>query len=183
MAEWLKAHDSKSCGQQCLGGSNPLASARKIKKRPLGLVFLLSIFTFCYDGKIYVLLRSAMSSIFSKIIAGEIPSYKIYEDDKVLAFLDINPEVKGHTLVVPKVEVDKIYDLSEEDWVALWAAVKKISAHMEEITGRRTLYKVIGTDVPHAHVHLMPYDETWEHGKTLSLTEDEFNAIREKLAM
>lgn len=124
-----------------------------------------------------------MSSIFSKIIAGEIPSYKIYEDDKVLAFLDINPEVKGHTLVVPKVEVDKIYDLSEEDWVALWTAVKKVSKHMEDVIGRRTLYKVIGTDVPHAHVHLMPYDETWEQGKTLSLTEDEFNSIREKLAM
>jgi len=124
-----------------------------------------------------------MSTIFTKIIDGEIPSYKIYEDDKVLAFLDINPEVKGHTLVVPKVEVDKIYDLSEVDWVALWAAVKKISAHMEEVTGRRTLYKVIGTDVPHAHVHLMPFDETWEHGKTLSLTDDEFNSIREKLAM
>ena len=124
-----------------------------------------------------------MSTIFTKIIEGEIPSYKIYEDDKVIAFLDINPEVKGHTLVVPKVEVDKIYDLSEVDWAALWAAVKKISAHMEGVTGRRILYKVIGTDVPHAHVHLMPFDETWEQGKTLSLTEDEFNSIREKLAM
>ena len=124
-----------------------------------------------------------MSTIFTKIIEGEIPSYKIYEDARVVAFLDINPEVKGHTLVVPKVEVDKIYDLSDEDWGALWYAVKTISKHMEEVTGRRTLYKVIGTDVPHAHVHLMPYDETWEHGKTLSLSEDEFNSIREKLSM
>lgn len=124
-----------------------------------------------------------MSSIFSKIIEGEIPAYKIYEDDKVLAFLDINPEVKGHTLVVPKVEVDKVYELSEVDWVALWAAVKNISQHMEDVTGRRVLFKVIGTDVPHAHVHLMPYDETWEHGKTLSLTDDEFVSIREKLSM
>ena len=124
-----------------------------------------------------------MSTIFTKIIEGEIPSYKIYEDERVVAFLDINPEVKGHTLVVPKVEVDKIYDLSDEDWGALWYAVKNISKHMEEVTGRRTLYKVIGTDVPHAHVHLMPYDETWEHGKTLSLSEDEFDSIREKLSM
>lgn len=124
-----------------------------------------------------------MSTIFTKIIEGEIPSYKIYEDDRVMAFLDINPEVKGHTLVVPKVEVDKIYDLSDVDWVALWAAVKNISKYMEEVTGRRTLYKVIGTDVPHAHVHLMPFDETWEQGKTLSLSEDEFNSIREKLSM
>lgn len=123
-----------------------------------------------------------MASIFSKIISGEIPSYKIYEDDKTYAFLDINPESKGHTLVVPKVEVDKIYELSDEDWGALWASVKKVAAHMEEVTGRRTLMKVIGTDIPHAHVHLMPLDETWEHGRTLSLTEDEFKDIQAKLA-
>ncbi len=123
-----------------------------------------------------------MASIFSKIIAGEIPSYKIYEDEKIFAFLDINPESKGHTLVVPKAEVDKIYELSDEDYHALWAAVKKVAAHMEEVSGRRTLMKVIGTDVPHAHVHLMPMDETWEYGRTLSLTEDEFKEIQEKLA-
>ncbi len=123
-----------------------------------------------------------MSTIFSKIIAGEIPAYKIYEDEKTFAFLDINPESKGHTLVVPKVEVDKIYELSDEDWGALWAAAKKVAQHMEEVTGRRTLFKVIGTDVPHAHIHLMPFDETWEYGRTLSLTEDEFKEIQEKLA-
>ncbi len=123
-----------------------------------------------------------MASIFSKIIAGEIPSYKIYEDEKTFAFLDINPESKGHTLVVPKVEVDKIYELSDEDYYALWAAVKKVAARIEEVSGRRTLMKVIGTDVPHAHVHLMPMDETWEYGRTLSLTEDEFREIQEKLA-
>lgn len=123
-----------------------------------------------------------MASIFSKIIAGEIPSYKIYEDEKTFAFLDINPESKGHTLVVPKAEVDKIYELSDEDYHALWAAVKKVAAHMEEVSGRRTLMKVIGTDVPHAHVHLMPMDETWEYGRTLQLTEDEFKEVQEKLA-
>lgn len=123
-----------------------------------------------------------MASIFSKIIAGEIPCYKIYEDEKTFAFLDINPESKGHTLVVPKVEVDKIYELSDEDYHALWAAVKKVAARIEEVSGRRTLMKVIGTDVPHAHVHLMPMDETWEYGRTLSLTEDEFREIQEKLA-
>ncbi len=123
-----------------------------------------------------------MASIFSKIIAGEIPSYKIYEDEKTFAFLDINPESKGHTLVVPKAEVDKIYELSDEDYHALWAAVKKVAAHMEEVSGRRTLMKVIGTDVPHAHVHLMPMDETWEYGRTLQLTEDEFKEIQDKLA-
>ena len=123
-----------------------------------------------------------MASIFSKIVAGEIPCYKVYEDEKTLAFLDINPESKGHTLVIPKVEVDKIYELSDEDYHALWATVKKVAARIEEVSGRRTLMKVIGTDVPHAHVHLMPYDETWEYGRTLKLTEDEFNEIAGKLA-
>ena len=123
-----------------------------------------------------------MASVFTKIINGEIPCYKIYEDEKTMAFLDINPEVKGHTLVVPKLEVDKIYDLPEEDWVALWASVKKIAAHMDEVTGRRIVMKVVGTDVAHAHVHLTPIDETWEYGKTLQLRDDEFEEIQKKLA-
>ena len=123
-----------------------------------------------------------MASIFAKIISGEIPSYKIYEDGKTYAFLNINPETKGHTLVVPKVEVDKIYELEDEDWNALWASVKKISKHMEDVIGRRVLMKVVGTDVPHAHVHLMPLDETWEYGRTLKLSDEEFEEIRDKLA-
>jgi histidine triad (HIT) family protein len=123
-----------------------------------------------------------MASIFSRIIAGEIPSYKIYEDEKTCAFLDINPETKGHTLVVPKAEVDKIYDLEDEDYHALWASVKKIARRIEDVSGRRVVMKVVGTDVPHAHVHLMPMDETWEYGRTLNLTEDEFKEIQEKLA-
>ena len=122
-----------------------------------------------------------MPSVFTKIINSEIPCYKIYEDDKTFAFLDINPETKGHTLVVPKNEVDKIYELPDEDYQALMATVKKLSAHMEKVLGTRTLWKVIGTDVPHAHVHLLPYDETWEHGKTLKLTPEEFEEIRAKL--
>ena len=124
-----------------------------------------------------------MSSIFTKIIKGEIPCYKIYEDDKTFAFLDINPETKGHTLVVPKNEVDKIYELDDEDYEALMRTVKKLSKNMEKVLGRRTLWKVIGTDVPHVHVHLLPYDETWEHGRNLKLTEEEFEEIRQKLAL
>ena len=124
-----------------------------------------------------------MASVFSRIISGEIPCYKVYEDEKTCAFLDINPEVKGHTLVVPKVEVGKIYDLSDEDWAALWASAKKIAKHMDEVTGRRTIMKVVGVDLPdHSHIHLIPYDETWEDGKTLKLREEEFEEIREKLA-
>lgn len=122
-----------------------------------------------------------MPSVFTKIINSEIPCYKIYEDDKTFAFLDINPETKGHTLVIPKNEVDKIYELPDEDYQALMATVKKLSAHMEKVLGARTLWKVIGTDVPHAHVHLLPFDETWEHGKTLKLTPEEFEEIRAQL--
>ena len=124
-----------------------------------------------------------MSSIFSKIIAGEIPCYKIYEDEKTLAFLDIHPEARGHTLVIPKVEVDKIYDLSDEEYVHLMKVVKKLAKHMEEVMGARTLMKVIGTDVPHAHVHLMSFDETWQHGRTLEFSTEEMEEIRAKLAI
>ncbi|MBQ8996910.1 HIT domain-containing protein [Candidatus Saccharibacteria bacterium] len=124
-----------------------------------------------------------MSSIFSKIVAGEVPCYKIYEDERTLAFLDIHPESRGHTLVIPKAEVDKIYDLSDEDYEALWATVKKLAKHMDEKLGTRTLMKVVGTDVPHAHVHLMPLDPEWVHGQTLELSEDEFREIQQKLAM
>ena len=122
-----------------------------------------------------------MSSIFTKIINGDIPCYKIYEDAKTIAFLDIHPETRGHTLVVPKAEVDKIYDLPEEDYLALMQTVKKLSQHMEKVLGTRTLWKVVGTDVPHAHVHLEPYDETWFHGREVALTPTEFEEIRARL--
>ena len=123
-----------------------------------------------------------MSSIFAKIVAGEIPCYKVYEDDKVLAFLDIHPETKGHTLVIPKVEVDRIYDLEDEDYQALMMAAKKIARHMEDVLGQRTLWKVMGTDVPHAHIHLEPLDETWFHGRILEFSPEEMEAIRAKIA-
>lgn len=124
-----------------------------------------------------------MSSIFSKIIQGEIPCYKIYEDDKTLAFLDIHPESKGHVLVIPKLEIDKIYDLPDEDYQALMATAKKLSKHLEDKLGARILWKVIGTDVPHAHIHLMPLDPNWHYGHTLELNEDEFEQIRQSLSM
>ena len=122
-----------------------------------------------------------MSSVFSKIIQGEIPCYKIYEDDKTLAFLDIHPESRGHVLVIPKLEVDKIYDLPDEDYQALMSTVKKLSQHLEKQLGARILWKVVGTDVPHAHVHLMPLDETWQYGRTLELSPEEFEQIRQRL--
>lgn len=122
-----------------------------------------------------------MASIFTKIIEGEIPSYKIYEDEKTLAFLDIHPETSGHTLVIPKVEVDKVYDLSDADYQALMTTVKKVAQNMEKVLGKRVVLKVIGVDVPHAHVHVMPMDDNWEHGKTFSPSEDEMRAMQEKL--
>ncbi len=124
-----------------------------------------------------------MASIFSKIVTGEIPCYKIYEDETVLAFLDIHPETRGHTLVIPKIEIDKIYDLPDDVYTHLMSVVKMLSKNMEEKLGARTLLKVIGTDVPHAHVHLVPYDEKYEHGKTLELAPEEFEKIRDILAV
>ena len=122
-----------------------------------------------------------MASVFTKIIKGEIPCYKIYEDEKTFAFLDIAPETPGHTLVVPKVEVDKIYELSDEDYAAVWETARKLARNMEKVLGARTLFKVIGTDVPHAHIHLLPYDETWEHGRTVKLSDAEMAELAERL--
>lgn len=124
-----------------------------------------------------------MSSVFTKIVNGEIPCYKIYEDDKTMAFLDINPETPGHTLVIPKAEVDKIYELDDEDYLALMKTVKKLSKHMEEVLGSRTIWKVIGSDVPHAHVHLLPFDSTWYQNRRIEFTEDDFKAMQQKLSL
>ena len=122
-----------------------------------------------------------MASIFSKIIAGEISCYKIYEDEKTFAFLDIHPETPGHTLVVPKNEVDKIYDLPMEDYLAVMRTVKMLAKRMEEVFGERTLLKVIGTDVPHAHVHLVSFDPNYKYGQEVKLTEQEMSEIQKKL--
>lgn len=122
-----------------------------------------------------------MGSIFSKIIAGEIPCYKIYEDDKTLAFLDIHPETPGHTLVVPKMEVDKLYDLEMEDYLAVMKTVKMLARRMEKVFGARTLIKVIGTDVPHAHVHLVTFDPNYKYGQEVKMTEAEMKKIQTRL--
>ena len=122
-----------------------------------------------------------MGSIFSKIIAGEIPCYKIYEDEKTLAFLDIHKETPGHTLVVPKVEVDKLYELQMEDYLAVMKTVKILASRMEKVLGRRTLMKVIGTDVPHAHVHLVSLDPDYQYGQVVEMTEEEMKEMQKKL--
>ena len=98
-----------------------------------------------------------MSSIFTKIIQGEIPSYKIAEDEGHYAFLDINPNAKGHTLVVPKKEVDKVFDLDEETYTALLRFARRVAKALEKtIPCNRVGMSVVGLEVPHAHVHLIP---------------------------
>lgn len=125
-----------------------------------------------------------MSSVFTKIIQGEIPCYKIYEDDKTMAFLDIAPEAEGHTLVVPKVEVGKVYDLSDEDFMAVMNTAKKISKHYEKIFGERVIWKVYGVDLPeHAHVHIMPLNENWAGERYIKPTDEEFKALQQKLQL
>lgn len=102
-------------------------------------------------------------SLFTKIIRGEIPAQKIYEDDKTYAFLDINPTQPGHTLVVPKNQIDQLWDLPDEDYQALMAACKKIAQRLKDVLGvHRVGVKVIGEEVPHAHIHLIPFNEAKE---------------------
>lgn len=99
-------------------------------------------------------------SIFTKIIKGEIPAHRIYEGDKTVAFLTIQPVREGHTLVVPKVQIDQYIDLPDEDYDAMWRTVKKVAARLREVTGKERIGIVVkGIDVPHAHVHLIPFDK------------------------
>lgn len=103
-------------------------------------------------------------SIFTKIIRGEIPCQKVYEDDKTFAFLDIYPTQPGHTLVIPKTQVEFVWDLSDEDYQAVMATAKKVAQRQREVLGVPYVgIKVIGTDVPHAHVHLVPFTTPAEY--------------------
>ncbi|MGI6612207.1 MAG: HIT family protein [Candidatus Nanosyncoccaceae bacterium] len=100
-----------------------------------------------------------MSTVFSKIIAGELPSHKIYEDDRVLAFLDIYPKNEGHTLVIPKKPVEFIWDMTDGDYTYLMSVVKKLGKHLRAVLPYQYVQiSVVGTDVPHAHVHLIPFN-------------------------
>lgn len=104
-----------------------------------------------------------MSSIFTKIIKGEIPSHKIYEDEKTFAFLDIHPKQPGHVLVVPKTEVDNLWDLSDEDYEAVMKTVKKVATRIQKVLSpKRVGTMVEGIAVPHAHVHVFPFNSIEE---------------------
>lgn len=130
-----------------------------------------------------------MATIFSKIIAGEIPSYKIAEDERFYAFLDINPLTKGHTLVVPKQEVDYIFDLDDKTLADLSLFAKRVARAIEEaVPCKRIAVSVIGLEVPHAHIHLIPMQKESDiiiSNPKLKLTAEEFEgvaqSIREKL--
>ncbi len=126
-----------------------------------------------------------MSSIFTKIINGDIPSYKIAEDEHFYAFLDINPNAKGHTLVVPKKEVNKLFSLDEETYNGLMKFSRKIALAMEKtISCERIGMAVIGLEVPHVHVHLIPLQtmEDIQFRKKVSLQPEEFEAVAKAIA-
>ena len=127
-----------------------------------------------------------MSSIFTKIINREIPGYIVAEDDDHIAFLDINPLNEGHTLVVPKLEVDKLFDLESEEYLKLQGFTYQVSKAIEKaIPCLRVGMAVIGLEVPHAHIHLIPlhgmHDIDFSRPK-LELSKQEFEAIAEKIA-
>ena len=125
-----------------------------------------------------------MSSIFTKIVNGEIPCYKIAEDDNYFAFLDINPNAKGHTLCIPKVEVDKIFDLDEELYLGLMQFSRKVAKAIEKtVPCNRIAISVIGIEVPHAHVHLIPLNtmEDIRFHKKVVLSKDEFENLAQEI--
>lgn len=126
-----------------------------------------------------------MASIFSRIIAGEIPCYKVAEDDHFFAFLDINPLAEGHTLVVPKQEVDYFYDLDERTLGDMMVFAKKIAGKIKRETGcKKVATVVLGLEVPHAHIHLIPINSENDvdfRKEKLSFTPEEFQETARKL--
>ena len=126
-----------------------------------------------------------MSTIFTKIINGDIPCYKIAENDDFFAFLDINPNAKGHTLVVPKKEVNKLFDLDEKTYEGLMSFSRKIAIAIEKsVSCKRVGMTVIGLEVPHVHVHLIPLnamsDIDFKH--KVKLNEAEFKEVANKIS-
>lgn len=125
-----------------------------------------------------------MSSIFTKIISGELPAYKIAEDDKFLAFLDVNPNAKGHTLCIPKQEINKIFDMDEELYLELMRFSRKIAIALEKaVDCKRVGMTAIGLEVPHVHVHLIPLNEMDEmrFEKKVKLEKEEFEGIMDNI--
>ncbi|SHJ32513.1 HIT family protein [Aquimarina spongiae] len=121
-----------------------------------------------------------MPTLFTKIINGEIPSYKVAEDENFYAFLDISPNAKGHTLCIPKKEEDKIFDLGEDEYLELMRFSRKVAKALEKtVSCKRVGIAVVGLEVPHVHVHLIPINEmkemTFQH--KISMTTQEFETL------
>ena len=128
-----------------------------------------------------------MATIFSRIIAGEIPSYKVAEDENYYAFLDINPLTKGHTLVVPKKETDYLFDLDDDTLAGMVLFAKRIAKRIgEKIACKRVAVVVLGLEVPHAHIHLIPINNEKDvdfHREKLKLSPEEFKRISTMIAL
>ena len=125
-----------------------------------------------------------MPSIFTKIINGEIPSYKVLEDDNFIAFLDINPNTIGHTLCIPKKEIDNLFDLDDDLYVGLMNFSKKVATAMKKaLDCKRIGISVVGFEVPHAHVHLIPINkiEDMDFKNIVKLTDEEFISVADKI--
>ena len=127
-----------------------------------------------------------MATIFSKIIAGEIPCYKVAENDNYFAFLDINPLAKGHTLVVPKCETDYIFDLDDQTLGGMVVFAKEVASKIKKMTGcKKVAMVVLGLEVPHAHIHLIPMNTESDvdfRMEKLKLTPEEFSQIAAELS-
>ena len=126
-----------------------------------------------------------MASIFSKIISGDVPSYKVLENENFLAFLDIFPLVKGHVLVIPKKETDYLFDIASDEYLELWKFAQQVAKAMDKVIDcKRIGVAVIGLEVPHAHIHLVPLnnvsDINFERPK-LSFSEEEMDAVAQKI--
>jgi len=127
-----------------------------------------------------------MATIFSKIIAGEIPSYKILENDRFYAFLDINPLAKGHTLVIPKVEIDYLFDLDDDLLGDMMVFARKVALAIDQtMVCKRVGVAVLGLEVPHAHIHLIPINDLHDiefSRPKLKFSEEEFRMTAEKIS-
>ena len=126
-----------------------------------------------------------MASIFSRISAGEIPSHKVAENSRFLAFLDVNPLAEGHSLVIPKKEIDYIFDLDDEEYIALQLFAKQVAKAMKSVVSCRKIgVAVVGLEVPHAHIHLIPINSVADMNfanPKLSFSQEQLSALAERI--